>query len=123
MNERFIPSWLNLGLLFLKTEKIKEASNAFEKTILTSPNNNAWIGKAILSEKLKTKDGLEKALLFFENASTLSQNHIPEADFGAGFCLLFLEQFPESETALKRYLTFRKDDPNAWNLYGLTLEK
>ena len=133
-----VSAWTNLGVLYLTEGNVCQANEAFRQAQAIAPDSvRCWLGQAMLAETI-TQD--VEAMDLFRHATQLD-NHV-EGSIGFGQWVVNILQDPATladdwnkyvihemaavlaaSDALDKYTERMPDDPVAYNLWGLLLER
>ncbi|XP_076443971.1 tetratricopeptide repeat protein 37-like [Babylonia areolata] len=129
-------AWTNLGTLYLRSDSIQLAHEAFKVAQSQDPEYlGSWVGQALVAEVV----GHEEAMDLFRHTTQLGIQSESCSGYGHWvistlldverqdsdtfrYCIHQMAAVPAAADALTRYTEVKKDDPRAFNMLGLLLE-
>ncbi|XP_021379584.1 tetratricopeptide repeat protein 37-like [Mizuhopecten yessoensis] len=131
-----VVAWSNLATLYFKNGNIELAHDAFKNAQSLEPSYVAcWIGQALIAETV----GHEDAMDLFRHTTGMA-NHVEGATgYASWVCTMMKDKnkhntelfrysikqmaaIPAASDALAKYIDLEKNNPTAYNMYGLLLE-
>lgn len=132
-----VVAWTNLATLYLNNGNIQLAHEAFKKAQSLDPNYvSCWIGQAMIAETVGDDDAMdlfrhttelsphvEGSLGYAHWVCTLLQDKAKHSTEMYRYAIHQMSAIPAASDALARYLDLVKNNPCAYNMYGLLMEQ
>jgi tetratricopeptide (TPR) repeat protein len=115
LNPSHAETQLHMGWLYVKIGKYNEASHYFFRGLRKSPGSS--YGHLGLAMSYQLRENYEDALAEYHKVYRIDEKNA-DALLGIGQCQLQLGRETQAETALKRSIEARPDNPLAYNALG-----